>query len=94
MPFTPPTNRARLGDRYTDLVTGLTGVAVCETRWLNGCVRVGLQGPLGADGKAPDIYYADIEQVHHEGETVASAIAAKPTGGDRPNPPAPSGPQR
>jgi hypothetical protein len=29
----------RLGDRVKDLVTGIEGIAVASTEWLNGCVR-------------------------------------------------------
>lgn len=29
----------QLGDKVKDTITGFTGVAVCISKWLNGCVR-------------------------------------------------------
>ncbi len=35
-----------LGKQYTDSITGFTGIATARTVYLNGCVRVALQGKV------------------------------------------------
>ena len=73
-----------LGDRYTDPITGFTGVAVARTMYLHGCARVALQGPIDKDGKIPDPHYFDELQL----TGVKPAKADKKKGGPRPDPPA------
>lgn len=53
----------KLGERYRDRVSGLEGIAVCETRYMNNCVRIGLQPPVDKNGKMPDWAYLDYEQL-------------------------------
>jgi hypothetical protein len=72
-----------LGDVVKDSITGLEGVAVAITTWLNGCVRVVIQPKEIKDGKPVDTSCFDVEQL----ELVKSAkteLAA--TGGDHPSP--------
>jgi len=52
-----------LGTKVTDSITGLTGVAVSRTVYLNGCVRVGVQPQVVKDGKVADVEYADESQI-------------------------------
>ena len=55
---------AQLGDRAKDSVTGVTGVVVCVTTWLNGCVRVGIQSETpDKDGKPMEAQYFDQSQL-------------------------------
>lgn len=51
-----------LGDSVRDTVSGLIGVAVCETTWLHGCTRITIQPPLDKDGKVPGNYTVDKPQ--------------------------------
>lgn len=52
-----------VGDSVKDTITGLTGIAVCRSEWLYGCVRVGVQPRTVTDGKAPEIVYVDEPQL-------------------------------
>lgn len=74
-----------LGREVRDLVTGFSGIVTCESRWLNGCVRYGVQPTkLDKDGKAREAAYFDIEQLETIGEGVA--IPMRETGGPHPKP--------
>jgi hypothetical protein len=48
-----------LGSIVKDSVTGLTGVAVCRSEWLWGCVRIGVQPQGFKDGKPYDEVWFD-----------------------------------
>ena len=52
-----------VGLTVKDKITNLQGVVICETFWLNGCVRVGVQPRELLEGKIQDRYDFDIEQV-------------------------------
>ena len=52
-----------LGDRVKDQVTGLTGVVVCITEWLHGCIRMGVQPEEHKDGKPAEAVYFDQTQL-------------------------------
>lgn len=54
--MTPTVN---LGDKVQCMVTNLTGIVVSKAQSLYGCVRIGIQPPMGADGKVPDTYWCD-----------------------------------
>lgn len=51
-----------LGDKVRDKVTGFTGIAVSRIFWLYGCNRIGIQPPVGKDGKRPETEYFDEPQ--------------------------------
>lgn len=53
----------KLGDEVKDTITGLKGIAIGITVWLNGCVRIVIQPPEVKDGKPVDTYCCDVEQV-------------------------------
>lgn len=40
----------KLGDKVRDTITGLTGIVVCEARWLHGCRRLTIQPQELKDG--------------------------------------------
>lgn len=53
-----------LGDRVKDPVTGFAGIVTCETKWLHGCIRLGVQPEkVGADKKVPETQYFDQSQL-------------------------------
>lgn len=52
-----------LGDRVKDPITGLTGIAVCITTWLHGCIRIGVQPETLHEGKPLDDRYFDQSQL-------------------------------
>lgn len=52
-------DRCELGKRYKDTITEYEGVATQRTEYLRGGFRVGLEAPINAEGKVPDIEYFD-----------------------------------
>jgi hypothetical protein len=54
-----------LGDRVKDPVTGFAGIVVCETKWLHGCIRLGVQPETmrKGDAKIPEAQYFDQSQL-------------------------------
>lgn len=51
------------GDEVRDLVTGLQGIAVSVTEFLNGCRRVCVSPPVGEDGAFRDERWLDEPQL-------------------------------
>ena len=83
-----------VGDRVKDMVTGFTGIVVCRSEWLNGCIRLQVQAEkLDKDGAIKDPVAFDEEQltiVKPSAVVTNPAPPARPsrsihTGGDRPN---------
>jgi hypothetical protein len=74
-----------LGDEAQDPITGYKGVCICRTEWISGCTRIGLQAPMGKDGKVPDPQHFD-EPMLKVLKTQKFAPTAKDTGGPRPAP--------
>lgn len=87
------TTKINLGDEARDPITGFKGICICRTEWISGCTRVGLQAPMGKDGKVPDTQHFDEPMI----EVVKPGkLAAKVTtkGGPRPDPTVPAAPRR
>ncbi len=78
----------KLGQRVKDWVSGFEGIATCKIEYLNGCVRVGVQGKSEKGSKIPDIEYVDIQQLKLVDEGILGIGLDFPSerGGDRPNP--------
>lgn len=51
--------KIKLGEKYTDNITGFTGVATARIEYLTGCVHIGLQGKVKEDGSLPAAEYFD-----------------------------------
>ena len=75
--------KIELGNLAKDTVTGMTGIVVARTEWMNGCVRLTLQPREVKDGKAVEGGTFDLEQVEYIDEGVRKSEKV-PTGGDRP----------
>lgn len=69
-----------LGDEAKDTITGLTGVVVAITTWLNGCQRISIQPRELKDGRPVDNCVFDIEQVEVL-KSVAQPVRQAFTGG-------------
>lgn len=67
-------------------VTGFEGIITARTDWLNGCVRYGLQPPVDKDGKVPEAYWVDHDQLKYVEHSSKEVTLGKPTGGPMPNP--------
>lgn len=80
------------GDLVKDTITGLTGIAIARTEWLNGCVRITIQPQELKDGHPVDPATIDVQQceVVEEGTFFkgkdAPAAEGKPPGGPFPEP--------
>lgn len=71
-------SKLSLGSKVRDTVSGWEGIATSKTEWMNGCVRIGVDG-ADKDG-APKAYTFDVEQI----ELVeAKKVKRTFTGGDR-----------
>lgn len=55
--------KIKLGSKVIDSITGFAGVATARTEYLNGCIRIGLQAPVGKDGKIPDTEWFDEQRL-------------------------------
>lgn len=51
------------GDKVKDRVTGYEGIVIGVTHWLNGCIRIGIQGVGKMDELPKDAFWADSNQV-------------------------------
>jgi hypothetical protein len=52
-----------LGDKVKDRVTGLTGIVVAYTTWINGCIRLTIQPQEIKDGEPVKTSTFDIEEL-------------------------------
>lgn len=52
-----------LGSKVRDEVSGFEGIAFGRSEFLNGCVRIGVQPRIGADGKLPESAWFDEPQL-------------------------------
>lgn len=75
-----------LGDLVKDRITGLQGIVVARTEWLNGCRRVNVQPRELKDGKPVECCSFDIEELQ---VLETNVLAPKPeeriTNGPMPN---------
>lgn len=69
-----------LGDEVRDKISGLKGKVTTRAECLNGCHRYTVQPGIDKDGKMPDSYWLDEQQLEYvnEGET---SIKKTGTGG-------------
>lgn len=57
------------GQRVRDKYTGYEGIIVAIDVWLNGCVRMEIQGVLDKDGKVPDAVSLELTRAEIIEET-------------------------
>lgn len=65
-----------LGDRAKDAITGITGIVIAKTFWLNGCIRSTIQPEEAKDGKPVDSQTIDDAQLRLAKKRVQPAYAA------------------
>jgi hypothetical protein len=53
----------RIGDKVRDIITGLEGIAIARTVWINGCVRLVVQPQEHKDGKPAEVSTFDEPQL-------------------------------
>lgn len=69
----------QLGDTVADTLSEFNGRAVAKSRWLNGCVRFGVQPPKLRDGKIGGYEWLPASQL--KVTKAAKAPGKKPLGG-------------
>ncbi|MBW2605922.1 MAG: hypothetical protein JRE28_16700 [Deltaproteobacteria bacterium] len=77
----------KLGDRVKDVISGFTGIAVAETKWLHGCCRICVQPPVDKDGKHQENQTFDEPQLEvlKTSDVPKIVPSAMQRGGDREN---------
>jgi len=70
----------RLGDKVKDKITGFTGVVTGITTWLNGCVRMGIQGIPLKNGLPLGTEWIDEAQLKLIKAGVVKVVAEGPAG--------------
>ena len=83
----------KLGAKVRDTISDFAGVVMCRVKWITGCDRIGVQGPIDKDGKIPALEHFDeplLEVVSHP----KKAQKVKDPGGPKQNPKKKSGPKR
>ena len=55
-----------LGNKVTDRLTGVTGIAFGRCSYLYGCEQIGIQARAREDGTAPSLLWVDIQRVTTE----------------------------
>jgi len=77
-----PKHEHLLGAEVRDVVTGLAGIAISVSYFVNGCVRVCIQ-PRAKDNKpASEVEWVDLQQVEHVGVGVRPDLGLiAPNGG-------------
>lgn len=53
----------RIGDLVRDRITGVKGIAIARTVWINGCVRIVIQPQEHKDGKPVESTCLDEPQL-------------------------------
>lgn len=91
-----PRNRIQLGDTIKDMITGFEGVAIAETRWLNGCRRWAILSRELKDGVPLEMQWVDTDQcafVKEADPTIAEmdkALSTVEPGGPQDDPKGPT----
>ena len=77
----------KLGDRVKDKIIGFVGIAVAQTNWLYGCVRIGVQSEeLTKDGNVLDPVWIDEGQLEEIAREKVKKTGEPPVGGHRADP--------
>ena len=64
-------------------ITGFTGIVTSVTKFINGCIQVGVTPKVENDNKVPDSVDIDIEQIKVIGVGLFKKIKEEPTGGSQ-----------
>ena len=70
----------KLGDKVKDRITGFTGVVTAISTFLNGCVRMSIQGIALKDGLPTVSEWIDEAQLKLVKAGVIKAVAQGPAG--------------
>lgn len=59
--------KIKLGTHVIDKITGFAGIATARTEFMNGCIRIGVDSPVGDDGKLRDTEWFDENRLKGNG---------------------------
>ncbi len=76
-------HKIKLGQKVRDTLTGLEGTAVARTKYLYGCVRIGVQPFNVKDGKPAE--WVSVDEPQLEVIDAKAAEKAVPRHGPRPD---------
>jgi hypothetical protein len=88
-----PSFKFNLGDKVKDKITGMIGIVVCQSRWLNGCRRYAVQPEKLKDGIPAENQHLDEQQLECV-KAGALKVTPQETGGPFPAPKRTSGDPR
>ena len=74
-------HKFKLGVKLKDLVSGLAGITKSRVEYLNGCIQYSIQTEVGTDGKFPESYWLDQDQLVQVDEGISGVVAKKNNGG-------------
>lgn len=72
------TTKIRMGHAVKDAVSGFSGIVVSIHEFMNGCRRITVQPPVGADGKLPETATFDEPQLDVTGDGLISRVDPAP----------------
>jgi hypothetical protein len=75
----------QLGDKVKDRVTGFVGIVVTQSKFINGCIRYGVQSQKLISGKPQESEWFDEKQIVSV-KSKAVDVEEKATGGPAPTP--------
>lgn len=79
--------KIELGSKVRDSVTGFTGIAMGRSTFMTGCDRIGIQPPVGDDGKLPEAQWFDEPLVDVLAPPADRAPVDRDIGGPMPSTP-------
>ena len=72
----------KLGTKVKDSITGFSGIAVCRTEYLYGCVRIGIEPQELKDGKPVETHYFDEQRLSTTTNATSGGPGAVPPSRD------------
>lgn len=79
-------DRVKLGDRVSDVITGLTGIATGKCLYLTGCTQVLISPETLKDGKILDGAWIDIQRIKVVASGAIELYNGKTPGGPQESP--------
>jgi hypothetical protein len=73
-------HKFQLGNKIKDLVSGAVGITTGRIQYINGCVQYNIQQPVDKDGKQPDSFYYDQNQLEFVDEGIADKVKSNVAG--------------
>lgn len=69
-----------LGNRIKDLVSGVEGITTSRIEYINGCVQYSISPAADKDGKQPESFHYDQNQLEFVDDGIAAKVKANVAG--------------